>query len=118
MERDSEMSADQTNVIDLVSTDRMSGTVVLTISDHLDWSDSRAHQKLLQDTLNRYLAFVESGEILESYPDAKESHVAFAVVFQFPPDEDGRCFLDKVKKIVESAGFNLREEIFAAARFN
>lgn len=112
------MSIEQTDVVDVVSTDRMTGHVVLTISDHLDWSDSAAHQSLLQSKLNRYLAFVESGEILQSYPGAKDRPIAFKVVFQYPPDEAGRAFLAKVRPIIESAGFSLRDEVFTGARFN
>lgn len=112
------MSIEQTDVVDIISTDRMTGHVVLTISDHLDWSDSMAHQLLLQSKLNRYLAFVESGEILRSYPDAKERSIEFKIVFQFPPDDGGHAFLEKVKPIVEAAGYKLREEVYTGARFN
>lgn len=112
------MSIEQSDVIDIISTDRVTGHVVLTISDHLDWTDSAAHQMALQIKLNRYLAFVESGEILQSCPDAKNRPVAFKVVFKFPPDEAGRMFLAKVRLVVESAGFSLRDEVFTGARFN
>ena len=112
------MSIEQTDVIDIISTDRVTGHVVLTISDHLDWSSGAAHQALLQAKLNRYLAFVESGEILESYPDAKDRPVEFKVVFQFAPDAGGQAFLAKVRPVVESAGFRLRDEVFTGARFN
>ena len=112
------MSIEQTDVIDIVSIERMTGRVVLTISDHLDWSDSVVHQSLLQGKLNRYLAFAESDEILQSYPDAKNKSIVFKVVFQFPPDEAGRAFLAKVRTIIESAGFSLRDEVFTGARFN
>ncbi len=84
------MSIEQTDVVDIISTDRISGYVVLTISDHLDWSDSNGHQMLLQTKLNRYLAFVESGEILQNCPEAKGRSVEFKVIFQFPPDEGGK----------------------------
>jgi len=33
------MSIEQTDIVDIISTDRATGDVVLTISDHLDWSD-------------------------------------------------------------------------------
>ena len=112
------MSIEQTDVVDIISTDRMSGQVVLTISDHLDWSNSTKHQVLLQAKLNRYLAFVESGEIFQNYPDARGRRVVFRLVFQFPPDEDARAFLAKVREIVESAGFSWRDEVFTGARFN
>jgi hypothetical protein len=112
------VSIEQLDVIEIVSTDRISGHVVLTISDHLDWSDSTAHQLLLQTKLNRYLSFVESGEIVEEYPNAKDKPVVFKVVFQFPPDEAGRAFLARARALVESAGFSLRDEVFTGPRFN
>jgi len=112
------MSIEQTDVVDIISTDAVTGHVVLTISDHLDWSDSSAHQLLLQTKLNRYLAFVESGEIFESYPAAKGRPIKFKVVFQFPPDAGGRAFLVMVKPIIESAGLKLLEEAYTGARFN
>ena len=112
------MSIEQTEVVDIISTERMTGNVVLTISDHLDWSDSTAHQLLLQSKLNRYLAFVESGEILQSYPKAKDRPIAFTVVFKFSPDDQGRAFLAKVRPIVESAGIRFREKVSTGAPFN
>ena len=75
------MSVEQTDVVDILGVDRETGHVVLTISDHLDWSDSVGRQTILQKKLNTYLTFVESGEILGQYPDAKDRPVAFRVVF-------------------------------------
>ena len=112
------MSIEQTDVVDIIGIDRMTGQVVLTISDHLEWSDSTAHQVLLQSKLNRYLAFVESGEILESYPASKDRPVAFRVVFKFPPDEAGRAFLTKARGVIESAGFSLRHKVSSGGPFN
>jgi hypothetical protein len=112
------VSIEQTDLIDIISIDRMTGQVVLTISDHLDWSDSAAHLLLLQSKLNRYLAFVESGELLQSYPNAKDRPITFIVTFKFPPDEERRRFLAKMRTIVESAGISLREKVSTGAPFN
>ena len=112
------MSVEQTDVVDIVSIDRETGRVILTISDHLDWSDSVGHQMILQKKLNKYLAFVESGEILEQYPSAKNRPVAFEVVFQVPPDESGRAFIARARAVIESAGFTLRDEVFTGGHFN
>jgi Family of unknown function (DUF6572) len=49
------MSVEQTDVVDIVSIERETGNVILTISDHLDWSDSLAHQRILQKKL-QYLS--------------------------------------------------------------
>jgi hypothetical protein len=112
------VSVEQTDVVDILGIDRETGHVVLTISDHLDWSDSIVHQTILQKKFNTYLAFVESGEILEKYPEAKTRPVAFRVVFKVPPDESGRAFVGRARQVIESAGFTLRDEVFTGARFN
>ena len=112
------MSIEDTDVIDIIGTNRTTGETVLTISDHLDWSDSANHLTLLQSKLNRYLAFVESGEILEQYPNADLGKIVFEVVFKFLPDDAGRDFLKRVKPIIESAGFAFEEQLSTNAGFN
>lgn len=112
------MSVQQPDLVDVISTDKQTGHVVLTISDHLDWSDSTNHQTILQAKLNRYLAFVESGEILTRYRAAKDRPVAIKVVFKFRPDQGGWNFLAKAKVVIESAGLSLRHEIFAESYDN
>jgi hypothetical protein len=107
------MTVEQTKVIDIVSLDGKTGKVILTVSDHLDWTDSAHHQEILQAKFNAYLAFVESGEMLKSYPDAVGRSIEFKVVFKSKPDHAGRGFLIEAQKIIESAGFSLRSEIFA-----
>jgi CRP-like cAMP-binding protein len=106
------VSVEQLDVVDIISTEKNTGHVILTISDHLDWSDTARHQFILQEKINKYLAFVESGEILESYPDAKGRPITFKVVFKFSPDAKGFEFLTRARAVVESAGFSLRDEIF------
>ena len=78
------------------------------MSDHLDWVESVLHQLTLQEKLNRYLAFVESGEILSSYPYAKERPVIFRVVTQHEPDPSGVEFLGRAGKVIENAGFRFQ----------
>ncbi len=97
------MAIDNPDVVDIVSIEP-SGSVVLTISDHLDWLDSISHQQILQVKINRYLAFVESGEILDRYPDAQRRNVVVRVVTQFEPDVAGLRFLDLVKSALARAG--------------
>jgi hypothetical protein len=54
------MTIEDARIVDFIGVDPVTGHVVLTITDHLPW-DSDEHVLLLQDKLNRYLAFVESG---------------------------------------------------------
>jgi hypothetical protein len=80
------MSIEQLDVVDVVSIDKETGHVALTISDHLDWSDTIAHQTALQAKFNKYLAFIESGEILARYPEAQGRPVVIKVVFEYKPN--------------------------------
>jgi hypothetical protein len=105
------MTINQPDVIDIISINK-AGDVVLTISDHLDWSNSVEHQAILEAKLNKYLAFVESREILTNYPDAKGRRVLIKIVFKFEPDIAGLQFLSKAEAIVESAGFSLQHMVF------
>ena len=105
------MAVDDATGIDCVGVDKTIGEVVLTISDHLDWNHSIGHQVILQAKLNSYLAFVESGELLQKYPDAKNRLVAFQVVFKFPPDAQGLLFLDRAKAVMEAGGFTLTHHV-------
>ena len=100
------MSVEETNTIDFTSIDKSTGNVVLTISDHLDWSDPFSHLFKLQAKLNSYLYFYESGEMLESYPAAKGRRVAIEVVMKY---DLGVCaeavtFMEKAKGVIEGAG--------------
>jgi hypothetical protein len=112
------LSVDQPDIVDVISIDQNAGQVTLTISDHLDWSDSIQHQTILQAKLNRYLAFVESEEILKPYPAAKNMPIAFKIVFRVRPDSGGFKFLNEASKMIESEGFTLRYEIFAESYDN
>jgi hypothetical protein len=63
------MTVENTSTVDAVGTDKETGEVRLSIFDHLPWDTE--HLRLLQDKINVYLGFIESGEIYVSYPNAK-----------------------------------------------
>ncbi len=105
------MGVDEADTVDLMSIDP-SGAIVLTVSDHLDWTDSRSHQYTLQAKLNRYLAFIESGEILQHLPDAAARQIVIRVFTICEPDADGRAFLQRAQGIIEQAGFGFEHRVF------
>jgi hypothetical protein len=112
------VTVEQTKVIDIISLDKRTGQVILTVSDHLEWNDSTRHQEILQAKLNAYLAFVESGEILDKYPDAMERKIVFKVVLKFKPDPEGRAFLYRAQNVIENAGFSFVCDVFAESYEN
>lgn len=60
-------------VADTIAVDailRDSAKIELVIIDHLQWDEyGRVHMYLLQEKINKYLAYIESGEFVRSYPD-------------------------------------------------
>lgn len=101
------MSVSETSVVDAIGVEEATGVVVLTVSDHLEWGDTGAHLATLQAKLNRYLAFLESGEILVSYPASQGRETRIDVVFQSDPPHDARAFLANAAATIRQAGFTL-----------
>ncbi|GAB2915211.1 hypothetical protein GCM10027093_62270 [Paraburkholderia jirisanensis] len=66
------MSILDTNVIDVVGIDTPNGIVRSAISDHLGWDEAEHdHLVLLQDKINTYLVYLESGQVYENNPNSK-----------------------------------------------
>jgi len=103
------MSIDQISVVDAIGIDNTTGNVVLTISDHLKWDKEHLH--LLQEKINTYLVFVESGELIDSYPDARGRKVTINVVFKYVPDNNALKFLSEIDKILNESGLSFDCEV-------
>jgi DNA-binding beta-propeller fold protein YncE len=106
------VSVDQTNVVDFIGIDDATGSVVLTIADHLAWSEGdNEHLLLLQEKLNTYLGFVESGELLKTYPSAEGRAVLIDVVCKYPLSQQAQGFCNQAAQITETAGIKLRARL-------
>jgi hypothetical protein len=103
------MTIEQSDVVDAISTNEE--FVNLTISDHLDWDDELEHIYALQEKINAYLSFVESGEILAVYPQAAGKIPVINVFMMVAPNEAGARFFDHIRPILKDAGFELRVRV-------
>ena len=102
------MSLEQVNIIDAIGIDNITGYVVLTISDPFEWVDTNEHLLMLQEKVNMYLSFVESGEIFDVYPNAHDKPVLIDVIHKFYPNSMGQEFYNKIIPIIERAGMKLQ----------
>lgn len=103
------MSIDKTNTIDFISTSP-EGRIVLTISDHQSWSEDW-HLQLLQDKINAYLQFIESGQLIEDYPTAAEKEIIINTVLKYEPTDEATSFLEKAKEVILEAGIGFHWRI-------
>lgn len=102
------MSLEKTNVVDAIGVEKATGDVILTIADPLDWTDERGHLLRLQDKINRYLGFIESGEMVEAYPLAKDKNAVIEVAVRCPLPEIAVRFLERAREVAEGYGVGFR----------
>jgi hypothetical protein len=100
------MGVDTENVVDAVGVDKATGEVVLTIVDHLPWEDA-AHLQMLQAKLNRYLGFIESGELVSNCPDAAGRSVRIDVICHHNPSTVAVEFLANARSVAKTYGSDL-----------
>jgi len=106
------MSIEQIGEIDAIGINNLTGNVVLTIIDHFEWiNNDSEHLNLLQEKLNSYLKFVESGEIFEAYPNAKNRVITIEVVYKYQPVEKAFIFYNQVESIIENAGIKFSHRL-------
>lgn len=98
------MTVAQTDKIDIIGVDKRSGEVILTIIDSMSW-DEKTHVQLLQDKLNAYLSFIESGEIAEAYPDSRGKNLRIRLALLYLPNDAARSFLDGVRELLTHNGY-------------
>jgi hypothetical protein len=99
------MAVTDTKIIDFASIDA-EDEVILTIFDHLEWDDE--HLFILQEKINCYLAFIESGEIFETYPKSIGRKVAIELVAKYEIFDTGLMFINKVKEVLDTIGVGFR----------
>jgi hypothetical protein len=105
------MGVQNTNEVDVISYNKETGVVTLAIIDSLDWDDEGEHLLLLQEKINIYLSFIESGEIYSSYEHADGSEFEIKIYFKNDFPQLCKNFLDKVTEIINEAGFYFSYEI-------
>lgn len=105
------MSITETKVVDIIAVpDWEPENVILVITDHLEWGDKAEqgeHLLLLQEKLNTYIAFIESGEILESYPPSKGKSPIIRIHGLYELPEQAEFFIDRVTEVLEAVGVGL-----------
>lgn len=105
-------SLDNPNVVDAIGTEKTTGDIILTITDSWDWSDEQKHLLALQDKLNSYFDFVESGQVFEEYPNAKGRMIVIDVVTRFPMPETGLGLLEKANEACTDLGVTVRNTYY------
>ncbi|MBE9912621.1 hypothetical protein G8C92_01045 [Paenibacillus donghaensis] len=88
------MSILEKNKVDGIGKSKTENKIALMIVDHLDWENELQHLTLLQDKINAYIYFIESGQIFSVYPDTKSVEgFIFDLKFKYKPTENCKKLL-------------------------
>lgn len=98
------MAIDETDVVDAIGVDGVSGKLVMSIADHLDWKEERLHLEALRDKFNAYLRAIQDGDLVNSYPDAEGRSIVIELVSRVALPEVGLKFLDHVRETASALG--------------
>jgi hypothetical protein len=101
------VGVENTNQVDIIGINKKTGICTLTIVDSLDWNNEYEHLLLLQEKINTYLRFIESGEILTSYPPSKGKDFEINIHFKNPIRANCEKFLQYASQLVFDAGYML-----------
>jgi hypothetical protein len=112
------MSLENTYTIDAAGVENQSGLTVLTIADSWDWNDVQSHLLALQDKLNAYFQFIESGQIWESYPTARGRKIAIDIVGRFPVPPTVEEFLEKAEQAAALLDVIIRHRCVGPATYD
>lgn len=93
--------------IDIVAMDETTQQVNMIIMDSLKWDDPEGHIDALQAKILFYEGYIDSGELVNHYPQASGHEVIIRVVFEHEPESEMVNFMEKVQDIVEEVGYHL-----------
>jgi len=107
------MSILETEKIDMIGTRPGNNLVKLVVADHLDWEDVDAHCRLLQEKINTYIAFVESGQLAQTTepPIPPNPQVTIALAVPQQPSDHAMEFLRQVKSFLANIGMGFSIEV-------
>jgi len=105
------MSVEDKDKIDSMGINKETDVVTLAISDHLDWDNEYDHLIMLQEKINTYLSFLESGEVYESYPQAKGKKFEIKIYAKCDLSKKAEEVLNFAYKKIVEAGFDLNCEV-------
>ena len=98
---ETDVPSQKTQEIDIISANAEEGKVYLTITDTMTWDSKKEKLLLLQDKINTYMNFIQSGKLVELHPQTKSLKPVVALATSEQPDSQGLAFLEQVKQLMD-----------------
>ena len=98
------MSVVDTDSIDAIGLDKKAKRIFLTIIDPLLWDSENVHLFTLQEKINTYLHFVDSGELVKALPDGEGFDIAIELILKHMPTDEAISFFDQTMQLLFDRG--------------
>ena len=95
------MSILEKDILDGVAISKKDNNLILFLSDELDFKDEYNHLLLLQDKINSYIAYIETEQYKEEYPDYLFNDIIVEIHFKYEPTNNCKHFIEVVNSIIE-----------------
>jgi hypothetical protein len=106
------MSVEQTRVVDMIAENADDDEACLIITDHLEWGSSQPdHLLVLQEKINSYISFFESGEVFEGREHLRNRRLKLKVIGLYPLNAQAQEFYDRAGSILSGIGLPLIFEL-------
>ena len=110
------MAVNNLKVIDGIGTNKEQDAIMLLLCDHLPWEGDTApkvvdHLLLLQNKINAYVAFLESGQYKEKYPMLDVKMAVIDIRFQYDIPKTCEQFLQTVQERLGELGIKIEVHI-------
>ena len=93
-------------VVDLITLDKDSDTVVLAMIERRPWGVVREQFKQIEEKLNRYMGYVLDGFLAEQYPQYRGKLVQIRLDCAEPPQGEAVRFVEAMTHATESHGLH------------
>lgn len=110
------MAIDNVNVIDGMALNKDNNAIVLLLTDHLSWDGEKAlsefdHLNLLQDKINAYISYLESGQYAETYSTEEIDFAVIEIHFKYAVTENCEKYLNAVQNQIGQLGIKIEAVI-------
>ena len=102
-----EPGVENPKLVDLVTTDPVSGAVVLAMFERRAWGANPAQFRQIEEKINRYLGYALDGFLVQHYPQYEGKPVQVRLDCAEVPHGDAVGFIQAAHDAIQAAGLQL-----------
>jgi hypothetical protein len=102
-------------ILDLIRSDRESGTVVLTMFERRRWGAGPDQLQQIAEKVNRYLGYALDGHLAEHYPQYKGRRIQICLECVEAPYGEAIRFVQAAEQAIRACGVGFEVKVIGPA---